>query len=119
MTKRIYKTAQGKTIDLGALILQNENTRAVGNMNVNTRGDLVDSTNQPIDKKNRQVQRQYQQSSVPAAPPQSYPMKSEAKPTAVVEEKVQKIIQKTNTNDSQQPQTGLAGALARSRATKK
>jgi hypothetical protein len=59
MTKKIYKTAQGKTIDLGALLLQNETVRAVGNMNVNARGDLLDSNNQIIDQKNRQVQRQY------------------------------------------------------------
>lgn len=59
MTKKIYKTAQGRTIDLGALVLQNENTRAVGNMGVNARGDRVNSRNQPIDSRNRQVARQY------------------------------------------------------------
>ena len=31
MTKQVYKTAQGKTVDMGALRLQNENVRAVGN----------------------------------------------------------------------------------------
>jgi hypothetical protein len=59
MTSKVYKTAQGKAIDLGALLLQNEGTRAVGNMNVNARGDLVDGNNQVIDQKNKQVQRQY------------------------------------------------------------
>lgn len=59
MTRKIYKSAQGKTVDLGALILQNEQVRAVGNMDVNARGDLLDSANQVIDQKNRQVQRQY------------------------------------------------------------
>ena len=59
MTGKVYKSAMGKPVDLGALILENENTRAVGNMNVNARGDLVDSANQVIDTKNRQVQRQY------------------------------------------------------------
>jgi hypothetical protein len=46
-------------VDLGALLLQNENTRAVGNMPVNARGDIVDSQNKPIDSKARQVSRQY------------------------------------------------------------
>jgi hypothetical protein len=50
----------GKTVDLGALLLQNEHVRAVGNMNVNARGDLLDGANQVIEQKNRQVQRQYQ-----------------------------------------------------------
>ena len=60
MTSRTYRTAQGKTVDLGQLILQNENVRAVGNMNVNARGDRLDSSNKVIDSKNQQVQRQHQ-----------------------------------------------------------
>lgn len=59
MTKQVYKTAQGKTIDMGKLMLQNEQVRAVGNMNVNARGDLLDSQNRVITSKNRQVNRQY------------------------------------------------------------
>jgi hypothetical protein len=60
MTQKVYKSAMGKPIDLGSLILQNEGVRAVGNMNVNARGDLLDGNNKVIDRKNRQVQRQYQ-----------------------------------------------------------
>lgn len=59
MTRKVYKSAMGKTIDLGALLLQNENTRAVGNMNVNARGDRLDSANRVVEQKNRQVQRRY------------------------------------------------------------
>lgn len=59
MTRRVYRTAQGKLVDLGALQLQNENIRAVGNMGVNARGDLLDSGNRPIDRRNKQVARQY------------------------------------------------------------
>jgi hypothetical protein len=60
MTKKVYRTAQGKMVDLGALQLRNENVRAVGNMGVNARGDLVDSQNQSIDSRNKQVAKQYQ-----------------------------------------------------------
>lgn len=60
MTSKVYKTAMGKVVDMGALMLQNENVRAVGNMGVNARGDRIDSQNRVIDKKNRQVQRQNQ-----------------------------------------------------------
>lgn len=60
MTRKVYKSAMGKSVDLGSLILQNEGVRAVGNMDVNTRGDLLDGNNRVIDQKNRQVQRQYQ-----------------------------------------------------------
>lgn len=59
MTKKIYRTAQGKTVDLGALQLQNENTRAVGNMGVNARGDIIDSLNRPIATRNDQVAKRY------------------------------------------------------------
>ena len=48
MTSKVYKTANGKTLDLGALMLKNENVRAVGNMKVNARGDTIDSANRVI-----------------------------------------------------------------------
>lgn len=38
-----YRTAMGKPIDMAALEAKNEHTRAVGNMKVNARGDLIDS----------------------------------------------------------------------------
>jgi hypothetical protein len=59
MTKRVYKTAQGQLIDIGAIILQNETVRAVGNMNVNARGDVLDNNNRVVDQKNQQVSRQH------------------------------------------------------------
>jgi hypothetical protein len=59
MTRKTYKSAMGKTVDLGALLLQNEQVRAVGNMGVNAAGDMIDSTNRVIDRRNLQVQRQY------------------------------------------------------------
>lgn len=58
MTSKVYKTAQGKAVDLGAIMLQNEQVRAVGNMNVNARGDKLDSNNRVVDTKPRQIQRQ-------------------------------------------------------------
>jgi len=72
MTRKVYRTAQGKMVDLGALQLRNENVRAVGNMGVNARGDLIDSNNRSIDTKNQQVSRQYQkQTNVDSTPVQS------------------------------------------------
>ena len=61
MTRKIYRTAQGRMVDLGALQLQNENVRAVGNMGVNARGDLLNADNQPISTRNKQVSKQYRQ----------------------------------------------------------
>jgi hypothetical protein len=61
MTKRVYKSANGKTVDMGSLALQNEMTRAVGNMKVNARGDLVDEHNRVISTKTDQVNQTYNQ----------------------------------------------------------
>lgn len=54
--KRVYRTANGKSVDLDSLILVNEQTIAVGNMNVNARGDelgpggaVVNTRNQSMD----------------------------------------------------------------------
>ena len=61
MTKHVYKTAQGRVIDMGKLILQNENVRAVGNMNVNARGDVIGDDNRVIKSRSQQVNQQYKQ----------------------------------------------------------
>ena len=59
MTKQIHRSANGKQVDMGSIRLRNENVRAVGNMKVNARGDLVDDKNQVISTKNKQVNQNY------------------------------------------------------------
>jgi hypothetical protein len=62
----------GKTVDMGSLLLQNERVRAVGNMNVNARGDRLDSNNQIVEPKNQQTQRRYRkQTNVSTGPAHS------------------------------------------------
>ena len=39
--KRMYKTMQGRMVDIEKLRSSNETTRAIGNMNVNARGDVI------------------------------------------------------------------------------
>ena len=60
MAGKIYKTAQGKTVDMGKLMLQHEKVRAVGNMKVNARGDAVNEQNHPVQSRPQQVHNQYQ-----------------------------------------------------------
>tara|TARA_R110000823_G_scaffold115491_10_gene238197 strand:+ start:188 stop:472 length:285 start_codon:yes stop_codon:yes gene_type:complete len=43
MAKRNYRSAVGKTIDMEALRMANERSPAIGNMNVNARGDQINS----------------------------------------------------------------------------
>lgn len=59
MTKKVYRSAQGKMVDIGALMLQNENVRAVGNMGVNARGDRITSTNRTVESRTSVVQKQH------------------------------------------------------------
>lgn len=39
MSKRVYTTANGKRINIDAIVAQNEESIAIGNMKVNARGD--------------------------------------------------------------------------------
>jgi len=56
---KIYRTANGGTVDLGSLIMSQENTRSVGNMGVNAKGDRINSRNEVIETRNEIVQNQY------------------------------------------------------------
>lgn len=56
---RKYTTAMGKSVDMAALALKNEKIRAVGNMNVNARGDIIGSDNQIINDVTKRVNSLY------------------------------------------------------------
>lgn len=122
MSKKIYKTAMGKTVDLGSLILQNESVRAVGNMNVNARGDVLDSANRVIDKKNAQIQRQNNrqvQSNVQDTPIHTGTRQAKAAQGAVKEvvETVLPDLAESNPENSSAVKGGLAGALNKAAKT--
>lgn len=53
------RTALGRDINMSALASRNEKVRAVGNMRVNARGDLVDSNNNIITNANKRVEASY------------------------------------------------------------
>jgi len=57
--KKTYRTANGKEIDFQKIQLQNENVRAVGNMNINARGDVIDNTNKTTSTRSAQVNKGY------------------------------------------------------------
>jgi len=132
----------GKPIDMGALLLRNENVRAVGNMNVNARGDRLDSMNRVIETKNKQAQRRYdRQSNVSAGPAQTGTGANQIPPTPAVQEQDDPVeippVDPTDTfadlpqddpvdvaEPAQQdspveiPAGGLAAAIARSKEVK-
>lgn len=65
MAGKIYKTALGKSVDMGKLSMQHEKVRAVGNMKVNARGDMIDDMNRVISSKTDQVNKQYNKQTAP------------------------------------------------------
>ena len=56
---KTYRTAMGKTIDMGSMVLANENVRAIGNQKVNARGDIIDSNNNVVKTRQQQLAEQY------------------------------------------------------------
>ena len=68
MTNEVYRSANGKAVDMGALRLQNEKVRAVGNMRVNARGDIINDNKEVIRTRNEQVSKQYKKQTRPNLP---------------------------------------------------
>jgi len=137
MTSKVYRTAQGKAVDLGTIMLQNEHVRAVGNMNVNARGDKLDQNNRVIDTKPRQIQRQNARTTnVSAEPVQTSATKTKKArkektqveaphvipaPTPVVEPTPVAVSAPPAQNiatPGKIPEGGLAAAIARQREVK-
>jgi hypothetical protein len=120
----------GKPVDMGALFLQNENTRAVGNMNSNARGDILDSANRVVETKNRQAQRKYRrQTNVSAGPVTTSTVSAKQQGMESVvdindtfddllqDEPEPPLVVPASENESA-PRGGLAAAIARSREVK-
>lgn len=55
----VYRSAMGKPVDMGSMVAKNEKVRAVGNMNVNARGDILDSSNNIIRDNTQRVKESY------------------------------------------------------------
>ena len=132
MTSKVYRSAQGKSVDLGTIMLQNEHVRAVGNMNVNARGDRLDSNNQVLETKPRQIQRQNARttnvsatdvhtSSIKARRQAAAEPKTEAAAPPMAPPQPETVTQppaQDETATGRIPTGGLAAAIARNREIK-
>ena len=81
-----YRTAQGKNVDMSQLAARNEKVRAVGNMNVNARGDIIDSHNRVIKDNNKRVKNNHQRGvgEKPSVPRPQVPNNSVSAPIPAV-----------------------------------
>jgi outer membrane biosynthesis protein TonB len=59
--KRMYRTMQGRMVDIEKLRAANESVQAVGNMNVNARGDVLGPGGAIVTSKETVVQKYYEQ----------------------------------------------------------
>lgn len=78
----VYRSAQGRQIDMTSLAAKNEKVRAVGNMNVNARGDIIDSNNKVTKDNTKRVKGNYTKTVGQQKP----------KPTVVPEKPVQRVV---------------------------
>ena len=116
--KRTYRTAQGKTIDLDSIILTNEQTIAVGNMNVNARGDELGPGGQVVARRNQNMNDYYRlntnstgrNKTVPDAPP--IPVRQQQMTESTSPEDVENITEPTPQQPTPTKRQGLRGNLA-------
>jgi hypothetical protein len=124
MTKKVYRTAQGKIVDLGALEVQNEHVRAVGNMNVNARGDKLDADGNIISTRSQQVNRNLNRTTNATAGPIPASSRAQKEDAAAIRAAEQEKIEKARAQRQalreqgailpvEQPEAGLAAAMAR------
>ena len=59
--KRMYRTMQGRMVDIEKLRVANEGVQAVGNMNVNARGDVLGAGGQVVTPKETVIKKYYEQ----------------------------------------------------------
>ena len=59
--KRMYRTMQGRMVDIEKLRAANESVQAVGNMNVNARGDVIGPSGTVLTSKEKVMAKYYEQ----------------------------------------------------------
>ena len=86
--KRV-KTAKGQILDMAALASKYEKTRAVSNVDVNARGDIIDNRNQ-VKVPREKISKEFYKNNVPGADTKEVSIKTEEKPEPVKSEPVVK-----------------------------
>jgi hypothetical protein len=87
MTKRIYKTMQGREIDMDSLLAKNETMPAVGNVRMNARGDELGAGGKIVRTREEVVSEYYEDN------PNAQPKQAKA---PVVEKVIVPEAKKTN-----------------------
>ena len=89
--KRMYRTMQGRMVDIEKLRAANESVRAVGNMNVTARGDVLGPGGQVVTPKAQVMQKYYEQ---PKGMVDDTPARSRPTPVRRTQPEPKKTVQK-------------------------
>ena len=100
--KRMYRSMQGRMIDIEKLRAANENVQAVGNMNVNAKGDVLGAGGKVVTPKETVIRKYYEQpkgmvSDTPVSKPMPAPRREPPKPIAKATATVAKSTVKKTT----------------------
>lgn len=100
--KRMYRTMQGRMVDIEKLRAANESVQAVGNMNVNARGDVIGPGGTIVTPKQTVIKKYYEQpkgmvsdestKGKPAPAPKAEPIKNVQMMTPVAAKPVTKKV---------------------------
>jgi protein involved in temperature-dependent protein secretion len=111
-------------VDLGALEVQNEHVRAVGNMNVNARGDKLDADGNIISTRSQQVNRNLNRTTNATAGPIPTSSRTQKEDAAAIRAAEQAKIEQARAQRQalreqgtappvEPPAAGLAAAMSR------
>ena len=117
--KKMYRTMQGRMIDIERLRAANESVQAVGNMNVNARGDVLGPGGNVVTSKETVIQKYYEQpkgmvSDTPnkgKAMPAPQPKAVESKKVATSKVTIPKAAPKVTQKKSVSSKKGIDAAL--------
>jgi hypothetical protein len=96
---KTYRSAKGNSVDIHRLLSENEDVRAIGNMNVNARGDVIDSENNQVESRNTRVNKQYRRQignvveDIPVSASKRRKKKAASKPTPPVTKIEEPVIE--------------------------
>lgn len=76
---KTVKTAKGRTLDMGTLAAKNEMTRAVSNLNMNARGDIIDNRGN-VEISREKIQKEFYKDNVPGSDTENVSIKEDESP---------------------------------------
>ena len=82
---KTIKTARGRTLDMGGLAAQNEETRAISNMPINARGDIIDNRGN-VKVQREKISKEFYKDNVPGSDVKKESIKEDVTLKTVVKE---------------------------------